>query len=161
MDWLRTTFVPSVNERRERFGDMEQRAYLLMDNCSSHRSNDVTELCEDSNIELVYFFPTRHTSSSPSTSRCSRLSRRRSGHMSQKKRAGSRRTTTSRSSSPGTRRTRLQRSAGPSRWRALSTGPSIHETMSPSREKPCGTSKIVQPRSEPKVRRVVVSLFNN
>ena len=33
MDWLRTTFVPSVNERRERFGDMEQRAYLLMDNC--------------------------------------------------------------------------------------------------------------------------------
>ena len=36
---------------------MEQRAYLLMDNCSSHKSDDATELCEDNNIELVYFVP--------------------------------------------------------------------------------------------------------
>ena len=57
MEWLRTTFIPNVNERRRRIGEMEQRAYLLMDNCSSHRADDIVELCEDHNMELVYFVP--------------------------------------------------------------------------------------------------------
>ena len=57
MDWLRDTFVPIVNERRRRTGDMEQRAYLLMDNCSSHRASDIVDLCDENNIELVYFVP--------------------------------------------------------------------------------------------------------
>ena len=55
MKWLRETFIPSVNERRARIGNMDQRAYLLMDNCPSHKSDDAVELCEDNNIELVYF----------------------------------------------------------------------------------------------------------
>ena len=43
-DWLRDTFVPNVNEQRRRIGDMEQRAFLLMDNCSSQRAVDIGEL---------------------------------------------------------------------------------------------------------------------
>ena len=57
MAWLHDTFVPSVDERRRRTGNMEQTAYLLMDNCSSHRSNDIEALCRDNNIVLVYFVP--------------------------------------------------------------------------------------------------------
>ena len=55
--WLRDTFIPSVEERRRKTGNAEQRAYLLLDNCSSHTSNDIVDLCRDNNIELVYFVP--------------------------------------------------------------------------------------------------------
>ena len=57
MEWLRTTFIPNVEERRRRIGNAGQRAYLLMDNCSSHRSDDIVELCEENNVELIYFVP--------------------------------------------------------------------------------------------------------
>ena len=55
MRWLREVFIPNVNERRERIGNMGQRAYLLMDNCQSHKSTDITRLCTDNNVEIVYF----------------------------------------------------------------------------------------------------------
>ena len=32
---------------------MTQRAYLMMDNCSYNRSQDIVDLCEENNIELV------------------------------------------------------------------------------------------------------------
>ena len=57
MGWLRDTFVPSVEERRRRFGNMEQRAYLLLDNFSAHTSDDIVNLCRENNIELVYLVP--------------------------------------------------------------------------------------------------------
>ena len=57
MRWLREVFIPNVNERRERIGNMGQRAYLLMDNCQSHKSDDITLLCGENNVELVYFPP--------------------------------------------------------------------------------------------------------
>ena len=57
IEWLRTTFIPNVEERRRRIGNAGQRAYLLMDNCSSHRSDDIVELCEENNVELIYFVP--------------------------------------------------------------------------------------------------------
>ena len=38
MRWLREVFIPNVNERRERIGNMGQWAYILMDNCRSHKS---------------------------------------------------------------------------------------------------------------------------
>ena len=53
--WLRDTFIPSVEERRRQTGNMEQRAYLLLDNCTSHTSDDIVELCRENNVELVYF----------------------------------------------------------------------------------------------------------
>ena len=34
---------------------MGQRAYLLMDNCQSHKSTDITRLCTDNNVEIVHF----------------------------------------------------------------------------------------------------------
>lgn len=55
--WLRETFIPNVDERRRIVGNAEQRAYLLLDNCSSHKSDEITALCEENNIELVYFVP--------------------------------------------------------------------------------------------------------
>ena len=57
IEWLNDTFIPSVDERRRKFGDMTQRAYLLLDNCPSPRSQDIIDLCDANNIELVYFVP--------------------------------------------------------------------------------------------------------
>ena len=55
MRWLNDTFIPNVDERRRLFGDPEQTAYLLLDNCSSHKSQDIVDLCEENNIQIVYF----------------------------------------------------------------------------------------------------------
>ena len=52
MRWLNETFIPSVDERRRWFGDMNQTAYLLLDNCSSHKSKDIVDLCEEN---MVFF----------------------------------------------------------------------------------------------------------
>ena len=57
MRWLREVFISNVNERRERIGNMGQRAYLLMDICHPHKSDDITLLCGENNVELVYFPP--------------------------------------------------------------------------------------------------------
>ena len=57
IEWLTDTFIPDVDERRRKIGDMGQRAYLMLDNCSSHRSQDIIDLCEANNIELVFFVP--------------------------------------------------------------------------------------------------------
>ena len=67
MEWLNDTFVPSVEERRRKFGNMTQRAFLLLDKCASHRSQDILDLCEENNIELFSSCRTQHTSFNRST----------------------------------------------------------------------------------------------
>ena len=57
MAWLQDTFIECVDERRRRYGNMEQTAHLLLDNCSSHKSNDIDALCRENNVVLVYLVP--------------------------------------------------------------------------------------------------------
>ena len=57
MGWLRSAFIPSVDERRAKAGNPEQTAYLALDNCASHRSNAIDTLCRENNVRLVYLVP--------------------------------------------------------------------------------------------------------
>ena len=57
MAWLRAVFIPSVNERRAKAGNPEQTAYLVLDNCASHKSNAIDDLCRENNVRLVYLVP--------------------------------------------------------------------------------------------------------
>ena len=57
MLWLMVVFVAEVEERRRRLGMPRQRAYLVMDNCSAHKSDDVVALLRRRNIEAVFIPP--------------------------------------------------------------------------------------------------------
>ena len=57
MGWLRSAFIPSVDERRAKAGNPEQTAFLVLENCASHRSNAIDTLCRENNVRLVYLVP--------------------------------------------------------------------------------------------------------
>lgn len=62
--WFQETFVPELTRRRGLFG-YDGPAVLLMDNCSCHMSDRISELCEREHVRRLYFPPHRSNQLQP------------------------------------------------------------------------------------------------
>jgi hypothetical protein len=54
--WIRDSLIPDILEKRQRYR-YEGPAYLILDNCSSHKGDNVNELCESCNLNLLWLPP--------------------------------------------------------------------------------------------------------
>ena len=57
MFWITAVFVPEVNRRRAELEVPEQRAFLMMDNCSAHTTPEVLAALDQNNIQPVFIPP--------------------------------------------------------------------------------------------------------
>ena len=54
LSWINAIFVPEVEKRRTELDMPEQRAFLVMDNCTAHTNDDVQQVLNEHNIVLVF-----------------------------------------------------------------------------------------------------------
>jgi hypothetical protein len=57
LDYIRTVFLPNLAELRTLDQFADEPAVLLMDNCSSHITNDVLDLLTEARVRVITFAP--------------------------------------------------------------------------------------------------------